>query len=249
MTEPSVLILIALAFLAGGVIKGLSGIGLPMVALPILSFAVSVPVAVALTMAPILVTNGWQALSSGRLVQVVRRFWPMQVVMAVTLIVATSLLKRIDNSVLLIVAGAILSLSVILLMTARGWTIPARWERPIGIGVGLLAGAIGGVSSLFGIPVIVYMSSLGLERAEFLTSVSVIYFLAAVPYVSGLIVVGGIAPTVFLLSALAVAPAMLGMMVASQFVRRIDEVRFRQLLNWLLIFLGLTMMVRGWIDV
>lgn len=249
MIDPDILILVAAAFLAGGIVKGLSGIGLPMVALPILSFGVSVPVAVALTMAPILVTNGWQALMNGRLRQVVRRFWPMQLVMALTLIVATSLLKRIDNDVLLIIAGAILTLSVIALMTARGWTIPARLERPIGVGVGFLAGAIGGVSSLFGIPIIVYMSSLGLERSEFLTSISVVYFLAAVPYVGGLLFVGGIPPTVMLVSALAVVPAMLGMMAAGHFVRRLDEVRFRQLLNWLLILLGLTMMARGWLNV
>ncbi len=244
-----VLLLVAAAFLAGGIIKGLSGIGLPMVALPILSFGVSVPVAVALTMAPILVTNGWQALSNGRLMAVVRRFWPMQLVMAITLIVATSLLTRIDNSVLLIIAGSILSLSVIVLMTARGWTIPPRLERPIGIGVGFLAGAIGGVSSLFGIPVIVYMSSLGLERSEFLTSISVVYFLAAVPYVGGLLFVGGIAPGIMLVSALAVVPAMLGMTVAGRFVRRLDEQRFRRMLNGLLILLGVTMIARGVLNV
>lgn len=245
MVEASVLSLVAVAFLFGGIVKGLSGIGLPMVALPILSFAVNVPTAVALTMAPILITNGMQALSGGRLLSVVRRFWPMQLTMAATLIVSTTFLTRIDNNILLIVTGAILSCSVLALLVAGDWTIPQRLQRPAGIVVGLLAGAIGGVSSLFGIPIIIYMSSLGLERADFLASISVVYFLAAVPYVASLLTLGGIPPVVMLVSALAVIPALAGMTVASRFARRLDEVRFRRILNWMLIFLGLVMIARG----
>lgn len=249
VVEVSVLGLVAIAFLFGGIVKGLSGIGLPMVALPILSFGIDVPTAVAMTMAPILITNGWQALAGGRLLEVVRRFWPMQLVMAATLIVATSFLTRIDNNVLLIITGTILSLSVIALMSAGDWTIPRRLERPVGLGVGLLAGAIGGVSSLFGIPIIIYMSSLGLERAEFLTSISVVYFLAAIPYVGSLLTIGGIPPVVMLVSALAVVPAMIGMTAAARFAMRLGEARSRRMLNWLLILLGAGMIARGIFDV
>lgn len=245
MVDASVLGIVAAAFLFGGIVKGLSGIGLPMVALPILSFAVNVPTAVALTMAPILITNGMQAVSGGRLLDVVRRFWPMQLTMAATLIVSTNFLTRIDNNILLIVSGAILSGSVLALMMAGDWTIPQRLQCPVGIVIGFLAGAIGGVSSMFGIPIIIYMSSLGLERADFLSSISVVYFLAAVPYVASLLTLGGIPPVVMLTSALAVIPALVGINVAGRFVKGLDEVRFRRILNWMLIFLGLVMIARG----
>lgn len=245
VVEPAVLGLVAVAFLTGGIVKGLSGIGLPMVALPILSFGVSVPTAVALTMAPILITNGIQAVSGGRLLAVVRRFWPMQLTLAATLILSTTFLTRIDNNVLLIVTGAVLSCSVIAMLLAGDWTIPQRLQRPAGMVIGLFAGAIGGVSSLFGIPILIYMSALGLERADFLASISVVYFLAAVPYVISLITLGGIPPSVMVVSALAVIPAMTGMTVAGHFARRMDEARFRRFLNWMLVFLGLVMIARG----
>lgn len=245
MVEASVLGLVAVAFFVGGIVKGLSGIGLPMVALPILSFAVNVPTAVALTMAPILITNGMQAVSGRRLLDVVRRFWPMQLTMAATLIISTTFLTRIDNNILLIVTGAILSCSVLALLLAGDWTIPQRLQRPVGIVIGFFAGAIGGVSSLFGIPIIIYMSSLGLERADFLSSISVVYFLAAVPYVASLLTLGGIPPAVMLVSALAVIPALVGMTAAGRFAKRLNEVRFRRILNWMLIFLGLVMIARG----
>lgn len=245
MIETSVLAVIAAAFLVGGIVKGLSGIGMPLVALPILSFAVNVPTAVALTMGPILITNGYQALSGRRLLAVVRRFWPMQLTLAATLVVSTSLLTRIDNNILLIVTGAILSGSVLAMICAGDWTIPQGLERPIGVVVGLLAGAIGGVSSLFGIPIIIYMTSLGLERADFLASISVIYFFATIPYVASLLAIGAVPPALMLVSALAVIPAMIGMTMAGHFAQRLDEARFRRLLNWMLIALGLIMIARG----
>ena len=89
------------------------------------------------------------------------------------------------------------------------------------------------------------MSSLGLERADFLTSISVVYLLAAVPYVASLLTLGGIPPVVMLISALAVIPALVGMTVAGRFVKCLDEVRFRRILNWMLIFLGLVIIARG----
>ena len=244
----AVAILVA-AFLLGGFIKGLAGIGLPMVALPVLSLGFTVPQAVALTMVPILVSNGWQAISNGALLPVIRRFWPMQVTLAVALALAASLMVRLDNSFLLIAAGGVLVVAILGLILAKGRTLPPRLERPVGVGVGIVAGMIGGVSSLFGIPIIIYMSSLGLSRAEFLTSISIIYFFAGSPYLIGLLVFGAVEPVQLLGSAFAVIPAMTGLGLASLMTQRIADARFRQMLNGILILLGLTMILRGLADV
>lgn len=233
------------AFLLGGFIKGLSGIGLPMVALPILSLGFTVPQAVVLTMVPILASNGWQALTNGVLLPVVRRFWPMQLVMALSLLLSGSLMVKLDNSMLLVLAGGVMVVSVLALIVADGRTIPLRFERPAGIVVGLLAGLIGGVSSLFGIPVIIYMTSLGLARAEFLTSISIIYFFAAIPYLVGLMTFGVVTQTELIGSALAVIPALLGIALATRLVRGLDEQRFRHMLNYILMGLGFLMILRG----
>lgn len=233
------------AFLLGGFIKGLSGVGLPMVALPILSLGFTVPQAVVLTMVPILATNGWQAVTNGVFLPVIKRFWPMQLVMALSLLLSGSLMVKLDNSMLLVLAGVVMLVSVLALIVADGRTIPSRFERPAGIVVGLLAGLIGGVSSLFGIPVIIYMTSLGLARVEFLTSISIIYFFAAIPYLTGLMTFGVVTPTELVGSSLAVIPALLGIALATRLVRNLDEKRFRHMLNYILMGLGFLMILRG----
>ena len=54
------LLVMAVALGAGGLVKGATGMGLPIVAIPILASFLGVPTAVALLCLPIVVTNTWQ---------------------------------------------------------------------------------------------------------------------------------------------------------------------------------------------
>ena len=55
--DPIIVIVIILAVMAGGLIKGTIGFGMPMVALPLIAFAVPVTTAMILLCAPIFLTN------------------------------------------------------------------------------------------------------------------------------------------------------------------------------------------------
>ena len=55
--DPSIVIIIILAVLAGGLIKGTIGFGMPMVALPLIAFIIPATTAMILLCAPILITN------------------------------------------------------------------------------------------------------------------------------------------------------------------------------------------------
>ena len=66
----------AAVFVAGGVVKGTLGIGLPLVSVPLLSLFIPATHAIALVAMPVLVSNAWQAFDSGKL-QSLRRFAPL----------------------------------------------------------------------------------------------------------------------------------------------------------------------------
>ena len=55
--DPSIVIIIILAVLAGGLVKGTIGFGMPMVALPLIAFIIPATTAMILLCAPILLTN------------------------------------------------------------------------------------------------------------------------------------------------------------------------------------------------
>ena len=75
-----------------GLVKGVIGIGLPLITIPALSFFVGVPQAIAIMSLPILVTNGYQAFASRELPRVARRFWPLLIPLLAGVVLGASLL-------------------------------------------------------------------------------------------------------------------------------------------------------------
>ena len=73
--NPSLLVVLALSLVAAGTVKGTIGVGMPVVALPLLSAFVEVRAAVALLSLPLVLSNIPQALENGA--AVARRAWPL----------------------------------------------------------------------------------------------------------------------------------------------------------------------------
>src|SRR3546814_14893193 len=74
---PSLLVLAALMFLLAGFVKGVIGMGLPTVAMGLLSLAMAPAQAAALMVAPSPVTYLWQMLAGPGLMPLLRLSWPM----------------------------------------------------------------------------------------------------------------------------------------------------------------------------
>lgn len=246
MTSDTVTILIAVgAFLMGGFVKGLVGIGLPMVAMPILVTTFTVPTAVTLTLVPIILSNIWQAAATGRLMPVIKRFWPLQVTLLVVLLPSSRLLVTLDNNVLLACAGAALVLSSIGLTLSQARPLPTQYQTVAAIAAGAIAGLLGGVSSLVGVPVIVYLASLHLDRKEFVSAVSVIYLGAVLPYSVSLFYQRVMTVDHVIASTLCAIPTMCGVAIASRMMRGRDRTIFRRLLLLCLVLMGVWMFMQG----
>ena len=64
------------AFFAAGFVKGIVGMGLPTVSLVLLCIIFDISAAMALLLAPSLLTNLWQTYGSSNVFQLVKRLWP-----------------------------------------------------------------------------------------------------------------------------------------------------------------------------
>src|SRR5690606_42150851 len=76
LSDPQFLLLATLFLLLGGGIKGVIGLGLPLVSVPLLSYLLPVPIAISVLAAPVMVSNCYQALHGGLLAPVIKRIWP-----------------------------------------------------------------------------------------------------------------------------------------------------------------------------
>ena len=66
---------IILIFLFAGIIKGLIGLGIPMITLSLMSLFQPVPSAVVITLLPSFLTNVWQTLKGGNFLLLLKKLW------------------------------------------------------------------------------------------------------------------------------------------------------------------------------
>ena len=94
--------------------------------------------------------------------------------------------------------------------------------------VGLVAGLLGGVSSFYGPPILMYMVALKLPKDFFISAVSVAFFLGALPLIVSLMFYGAMGRDELILSALSVAPVFAGLLLGQTIQKRMPQEAFRK---------------------
>ena len=235
----------ALALFAGGLVKGLVGIGIPLVSLSLLSLFLPLADAVILLPVPILVANVWQSVARGNFAPALRRFWPLVLAIFAGTLAGAHVFASLDATSLNLLVGALVvmfSLSGLLNPDLR---LPVRFERGLGVVAGALGGFMGGVSALFGPPLILYLASLRLDRETFVGVISSLYLCCAVALVIMFGSLGVMSQAEFIESAIASAPLILGVWAGERFRGRIREAVFRRLLLAVVLGVGVRLVVLG----
>jgi hypothetical protein len=230
--------------LLGAFVKGTLGIGMPLVAVPLLSLFLAPTQAIALMAVPVLTSNAWQAWDSGASWRGVRRFLPLITTsMAATLLTVPMTLALSPRAMNQVVAAVVLGALVLLCLPLRLHVPPAR-ERWWSAGVGALSGVLGGVSSLAGPLIVSYLVALRLPREEFIGNISVIYFASALPLYVSMAAHERLGGTELLLSALALLPMAAGLALGKRLRGRLGERWFRRVLLAFLAAVALLLALR-----
>jgi hypothetical protein len=215
------------ALMAAGTVKGIISLGLPLVGLPLLMFAVDVPTAIGLLMVPLVVSNLIQAIEGPGTLALIRRFWLLLVCLAAGTLVGTRLFAALDRDVLLLTIGPLAIVMATASMLQPNLAIAPRTERWLGPVIGFAAGVIGGMSSLFGPILALYVVGLRLPRDVFVKAIALHYVTAASFLLLGGAAQGWAGPRVLLLSALGMVPVYVGMRIGIRIRKRVDPERFR----------------------
>lgn len=173
------LVAVLIALVVAGMTKGLLGIGMPIIAVPLLNLIVDLRVTVALLAIPLIITNIPQAVQGERIPVVLRRLYPILAGMVVGVAVGVTILSIIDPAYLKPFVGIILIAVTALMWFAPKLAVSARVERFASPFVGVLGGLAGGLAALPGPFVFVYLLALGLKRDRFVQYSSMFLVLSA----------------------------------------------------------------------
>src|SRR5215813_8781086 len=120
--SPHILI-IALTFLIAGIVKGVTGMGLPTVAMGILG-AIMAPVSAAsLLVIPSFVTNFWQLFTGPNFLALMQRLWLMMLGIVAGTLAGSWLMTSIDTEYASVGLGSALAL----------YAVHSLWAKPLSV--------------------------------------------------------------------------------------------------------------------
>lgn len=235
---------IAAVFFLAGIVKGVTGMGLPTVAMGALGAMLSPIAASNLLILPSLVTNVWQLLAGRAFRPLMVRLWPMMLAICVGTMLGTSLLAGGDTVLSTAMLGGALVLYAGYTLLAPPFSIAPRAEVWLSVPVGMITGVLTGCTGVFVIPAVPYLQALRLDKDDLIQALGLSFTVSTMMLAAGLWWRGALAADNLLLSALAIVPALAGM-GAGQVIRRlISPATFRRWFLTGLMLLGAELALR-----
>jgi hypothetical protein len=231
---PELLILVA-GLAVAGLAKGTSGMGLPLIATPILAGVFGPRLAVAIVTIPILASNSLLLVQGFRKRDLLRGIVPLFVASAIGTAIGTLLLASLDQRTF-----AILITLIVVVFLARGDRLlgddPAALRaRILGPLICFVGGVLQGTTSIASPLVGSYFHTRRLSAADFVFTLAAIFEVNAIVQVIGYSAQGLFTPEVVALGLLGLVPTLLALAIGITLRGRLDPQRFRQFIVALIV--------------
>lgn len=237
--------LATVAMLVGGTIKGTFGVGLPIAGMGLMTLAIDPHLALGFMAIPLLTTNLLQAVRAGRIRETLEEYWPIALALALALFVATRLVRDFDTNGLFLMLGLVSVIFAVTSLTRPPPPIPAGWKIWLAPLTGIIAGLMGGLTTVWGPPIIMYFLASGVQKDDFIRITGVIWFIGTLPLTVGFLANGLLNTTTAPISALMILPAAAGFWLGERVRSRIDPGPFRKALLWFFLLVGLNLVRRA----
>lgn len=235
---------LAATFLAAGLVKGVTGMGLPTVAMGLLSTSMPPASAAALLVIPSFVTNVWQWLAGPAVAGLLWRLWPMMLGIAAGTVAGSMLLARVDPLWSSLGLGLALMAYAAYALLAPTLAVPPRLEPWLSPLVGLVTGVVTGATGVFVMPAVPYLQSLRLDKDALVQALGLSFTVSTLALATGLAAHGALRLEQLGLSSLAIVPALAGMWLGQLVRARISPKGFRLCFLLFLLLLGLELASR-----
>ncbi|WP_293264745.1 sulfite exporter TauE/SafE family protein [Neptunomonas sp.] len=230
--------LIFVTFLIAGTVKGITGLGLPTVSLALLTVAIDMPTAMALLLIPSFFTNVWQAFVGGHATEALLRVWPFLFMATVMVWLGGLLLSQIEMTLLSMLLGGLLIAYSVVNLAGFKFAMSKRQEVWVGPLMGALNGILTGMTGSFVIPGVMYLQAIGLTRDVLIQAMGMLFTTSTVALAVSMKGNGLLSGELGMYSALALMPAIIGMILGKKVRINLSEQLFKRVLFISLFLLG-----------
>jgi uncharacterized protein len=233
------------SLIVAGCLKGIIGVGMPVVALPLLSLFIDVKSAAMLLSMPLIFSNLPQALEGGKTGRCLLQLMPVILGTIPGVFLGVRVLLALDADAARTIAGLVLMGVGGVTLFAPTLQIQSRLVLPTGIAFGFFGGILGGIAAMAGPLVFIFLLAKGLRGKAFTKEAS-LYLVVS----SGLLAILLTASPAFswrdiAVSTAAMVPVVLGMSVGQQLRDKIAPGTFRTLVLIAVIAAGAELVRHG----
>lgn len=233
--------------LFAGFVKGAVGFAMPMIMMSAFASFLPPVTALAILILPTLVTNIAQAFRQGvgPALDSTRRF-RLHIGMVVLFIpVSAAFAAAVPQAAMYLGLGLPISAFALWQLSGRPLRMHLHHRRRAEAVSGIIGGLYGGVSGIWGPPLIVYLLSTDTPKDEQVRVQGVVFLIGAVVLLAAHLTSGVLNRTSLPLTAAMVLPAVAGMWLGFRVQDRLDHARFRRWTQVLLVLSGLNLVRRG----
>ena len=229
--------------LFAGFVKGTVGFAMPLILIGAFSAFLPPEVALSGLILPTLATNLSQAFRDGvaAAVATARTYRRFLTATLVLMPVSAQVVDDIPRTAFLLLLGLPLTVYAGVLLAGRSLAIGLHHRVRAEWLLGVAGGLYGGVSGVWGPPLMVLLLSTGTPRPMVLRVQGVVFLLGAVVLLMSHLQTGVLNARTLPFSAALVLPALAGLLLGYRLGDRLDEVRFRRWTHALLVVTGLNL--------
>ena len=230
------ILIMLIALCLGGFTKGVISWGFPLVSLPILTIALPPTSAIFLLFFPIIFANireikikNWKTY---------KKLIPFSLGIFCGIIIGSVIFHTSNSDIISIAIGITIIICVVINFV--GFKINEKYLlKPFfGLSYGLLSGIIGGMTTVLGPFMIIYLVSLNLSKSIFSEFVSLAVFSTLIPLYGMFFIYQDVVISDFFASGLALIPALLMQFLGLKIRNIIPQEKFRKMTLTLLITVG-----------
>ena len=241
--DPVVISALLLIFLFSGIIKGFLGIGLPTAAMAFLTLVMEPTEAISLLTIPIIATNLFQFIRSSERLQTAKKYKYFALAIMVSIFITAWNITAFPTGFLTVVIGfAMIIFSANLLF---GFSLPIGPGLSWQIGVGVLSGFLGGLSSIWSPPVAMYLMARNTPKEQFIAATGFLFLAGCFPLALGLYLSGVLTPVTAVKSLMGLVVVLLGFRIGELLRGRVSQEIFRKFVLIAFLFMGLRLIIAG----
>ena len=239
-------LLACMVTLVAGFVKGAVGFAMPLIMISAFSSFLPPHVALAGLILPTLITNVSQALRQGRgpAVATARLRWRFLVGTVVFIAISAQFLDDIPRSVYLLLLGVPVVVYAGLQLMGVSLALRLQHQNRAEWGLGMIGGIYGGVSGIWGPPLLIFLLSTKAPKLEMIRAQGVVFLIGSIALLLAHVQTGLANQASMAFSVLLVVPAMIGMSLGFRLQDRLDQERFRLWTQALLVVTGMNL-IRG----